>query len=257
MMDSFRSAGCGARLLASALILSILMSVSGCQTGDLGTTQSVTPVEKDRAGFDEWSDRRPTYRFNTGDKIRVFFERTPELNEVVLVGPDGNIGLRAAGRVLAAGLDAGDLEVGIARSASRILTNPIVVVSLDETAGSVFHVGGAVKEPGTYPLVGRIGVSEAIFRARGSDSDARLTEIVLIRRSPANRPMLRTIDLRHFVATADLSDDVPLAPGDIIYVPRSRIGELNLWIDQFINRVLPFNKSFSYVVQPAGGTFPF
>lgn len=235
----------------------IAVLVAGCTSQDLETTQSVMPVEQKRSAFDPWTEQAPTYRFNPGDKVRVFYERTPELNEIVLIGPDGNIGLRAAGRVPAAGRTAEELEFAITRAASRILNAPIVLISLDDTAGAIFHVGGSVKDPGTYPLVGRVGVLEAIIRARGFELDARMTQVILIRRGPASRPMLRTVDIRNFAATADISDDVPLAPGDIIYVPRSRIGELDLWVEQFINRVVPFNKSFSYVSQGSKTGLPF
>ena len=44
------------------------------------------------------------------------------------------------------------------------------------------------------------------------------------------------------------ANSVPLMTGDIIYVPRSSIAEVNLWIDQFINKVVPFQRSFSYTL---------
>jgi hypothetical protein len=35
-------------------------------------------------------------------------------------------------------------------------------------------------------------------------------------------------------------------------VPRSRIAEVNLWIDQNINRLLPFSRSVSWTNTPEG-----
>ena len=40
--------------------------------------------------------------------------------------------------------------------------------------------------------------------------------------------------------------DVPIYPGDILFVPRTTIAEINLWIELFIERVLPFERSFQY-----------
>ena len=37
-----------------------------------------------------------------------------------------------------------------------------------------------------------------------------------------------------------------LHPGDLIFVPRSRIAEVNLFVRQYLNGVLPFNFGFSY-----------
>lgn len=213
------------------------------------TTQSVEPKEVERAQMMPWTDAVPPYRLSPGDKIRVFYQRTPELNETAVVGPDGTVGLRPAGRVPALGRTLAEMDIAIARAATRMLATPVVDVVLDDAAGAVVYVGGSVREAGVYPLTGRVGVLEAIVRAKGFDPEARMTEVVLIRRNAQNRPMLRTIDVRNFLSAAVLDDDVPLVAGDIVFVPRSRIAELNLWIDQFITRVLPFSRSFSYTMQ--------
>jgi len=60
--------------------------------------------------------------------------------------------------------------------------------------------------------------------------------------------MLRTVDLQAFMSGKDITGDVPLAPGDIVFVPRSRIAEVGLWVEQAINRILPFSRSFSYAI---------
>ena len=63
-------------------------------------------------------------------------------------------------------------------------------------------VGGAVKQPGIIPLRGPRGVVEAVIGAGGFEHDARMNEVVLIRRGPGNRPMLRTVDVRSFIQSA-------------------------------------------------------
>jgi protein involved in polysaccharide export with SLBB domain len=93
------------------------------------------------------------------------------------------------------------------------------------------------------------GALEAIVLAGGFDREARFDEVVLIRRSPDNKPMLRTVDLAGFISTGMAQGDIPLYPGDIIYVPRNRISEIDLWIDQFITKFLPFNRNFDYAIQ--------
>lgn len=228
------------RLTAAALLLPLLLG--GC------TTQSLAPVPSNPAGFAPWSDTAPTYRFAAGDKVRVQFLLTPEMNETALVAPDGQMGLRAAGQVRAAGLSAAELERGIAQASLRVLREPIVTVSLEEASGSSVLVGGAVQKPGAVQVAGPRGVLETVIMAGGLAEDARMTEVILIRRSPGNQPMLRTVDLNSFAATADPAQDVPVFPGDIVFVPRSRLGEVNLWIDQAVNRLIPFNRSFSYAI---------
>jgi protein involved in polysaccharide export with SLBB domain len=213
------------------------------------TTQSLSPVATEQpAGFAPWAEAAPGYRYGAGDKVKVQFLLTPEMNETALVAPDGSIALRTAGQLQAAGLTAAELERDVAAASRRVLRQPIVTVSLEEAGGSEVLVGGAVVRPGAVPLSRPRGVLEAVVLAGGFAPDARMTEVVLIRRNAANRPMLRTVDTNAFVATADAAQDVPVFPGDIVYVPRSRLGEVNLWIEQALNRVIPFNRSFSYAI---------
>ena len=231
----------------------LALPVTACSNSVFSTTQSLSPVERQPQRFVTWSDAVPAYEFVPGDKIKVQFELTPELGEDALVSPDGTISLRAAGQVQAAGLTARQLQAAIAAAASKTLVHPVVVVALTESPGSQVFVGGAVTKPGAYLMPGRHGSFEAVQLAGGFTPEARLTEVVLIRRSDANRPMLRTVDLRSLMEGSDDHPDVPLMAGDIVFVPRNKISEVDLWVDSYLNRFVPFNKAlaFSYV---AGGS---
>jgi protein involved in polysaccharide export with SLBB domain len=222
------------------------------------TTQSVTPVATRPAGFAAWSDAPAPYRFGPGDHVKVQFRLTPELDETALVEPDGSIGLRAAGHVLAAGRTATQLEADIATAAAARLNNPEVTVSLADAGAAQIYVGGAVSKPGAFPLLGRPSVLGAVIMAGGLATDARMNQVALIRRSPDGGPMLRIVDLQKQVSHGTDAGDVPLMASDIVFVPRSHIGELDLWVDQFITKALPFNRDFGYVVNKTAttGIFP-
>lgn len=252
------------RLLRRAAPLALLAALGACaaSTGGSGsgtdtfsTTQSVTPVNTSPAGFALWTDSTPDYRFFAGDKLRVQYLHTPEMSEDTTVAPDGMIGLRAADQVMAAGKTPSELQRDIAAASLRNLTAPVVTVSLLDSAGAKVFVGGMVTKPGAFPLDGRRGAFEAVVLAGGFTPEARMDQVVLIRRNPQNRPMLRTIDLRDFASIGTADGDRPLAPGDIVFVPRNRISEVDLWIDQFINKFLPFNRGFSYTINKGTPVF--
>lgn len=82
--------------------------------------------------------------------------------------------------------------------------------------------------------------------AGGFSPESRMDEVVIIRQRPDRAPMLRTVDLRRFVSNGAPGESILLASEDIVFVPRSRIAEVNLWVDQNINRLLPFSRSVSY-----------
>lgn len=214
------------------------------------TTQMITPHATAGDGFETWNDAPPAYRFGSGDRIKVDFLLTPETGETVVVGPDGFIGLRVAGRVRALGLTAEQLQDAIAEKASKNLQHPIVTVSLTDAGSARVIVGGQVARPGVYSMVGRDSAVEAVMLAGGFLPESRMDEVVVIRRNADNRPMLRTVDLQHFVDTGDLKNNLPLQPGDIVFVPRTRVAEVGLWVDQVLNKPIPFSKSLNYNINP-------
>lgn len=230
--------------------LAAFLGLAGCAPGtdNFGTTQSVRVQERLPEGFEPWTDVPAPYRFGPGDRVRVQFLLTPEVNETVLVAPDGSISLRVAGRVEAAGRTTAELERAVTEASRRNLTQPIVTTALEEAGASVAYIGGQVRRAGAYPLTGRRGIAEMVTLAGGLEESARMDQVVLIRRAPNDRPMLRTVNLQAFLSGQDLSGDVPLMAGDIVFVPRSRLGEVGLWVDQAINRVIPFSRSFSYAI---------
>jgi protein involved in polysaccharide export with SLBB domain len=218
-------------------------------TGAACTQQSIRPDDPAeialRGQYEPWSDELPTYRLGEGDRIKVRFPLTPEMDEDVLIRPDGVVSLQATGDVPVASLTPGAAADLISQAAQKRLKKPQVAVSVLDAASSRIFIGGEVKQPGAYPLTGPLTVVDALQVAGGAGDTARLSEVILLRRSPDNRAMLRLINVR-----AELEGREPrtirLVQGDILYVPRTWIGEFDLWIDQFINKSLPFTRNFDY-----------
>ncbi len=226
-----------------ACFLALVLLAAAC------TGQSLDPKPSGELnGFATWSDEVPAYQVGPGDRLQVKYLLTPEMDEETMVTPDGSVGLRAAGQVKVVGLTMEQLDRLVEERSRRWLLAPRVTVSLKEAGAARVYVGGSVVRPGAYPLTGRLGALEAVLQAGGFDNEARYSQVVLLRRNADNRPMLRTLDLRSLIQAGAPDADMPLVAGDIVYVPRSEIAELNLWIDQFINRVLPFQRGFSYTI---------
>ncbi|MBS7811747.1 polysaccharide biosynthesis/export family protein [Roseococcus pinisoli] len=217
-------------------------------TNNFSTTQSISVTENMPEGFAPWTDAMPPYRFGPGDKVKVQYLLTPEINETVLVAPDGSIALRTGVRLTLDSRTGEEASEAVAEASRRVLMHPFVTVSLDEPGAAVAFVGGMVRRAGAYPVTGRRGIAEMITLAGGLEDSARMDQVVLIRRSPENRPMLRTVDLRGFISGRGTEADVPLTAGDIVFVPRSRIAEVGLWVTQAITQTFPFSRSFSYAI---------
>ena len=232
-----------------ALAMALPMVLAAC-----GTDQTVNPRETESSRFAMWNDAVPAYRVGRGDMLQIRYLFTPNLDEDVLVSPDGTITLHLAGRVQAEGKTIEELNGAVADASSKWMRQPVPRVSVREARSARIYVGGQIRQPGGIALDRRIGALEAVLLAGGFSDEARTSEVVLIRRSPDDSPMLRTLNLQDFIQTGGADGTIPLAAGDILYVPRSGIAEVNLWIDQFINKVLPFQRSanFTYTITRNG-----
>lgn len=235
--------------LVRSTVLCAALLLAACADGSLETGQSLTLAQRNPEGFATWTDEPAAFRLGVGDKVKVKFLVTRDMDDEATVGPDGYIGLRVAGRLKAEGETMESLQKKIAKASRRVLKPQSVTVSLEDAPSWKVYVGGAVRNPGAFRISDhRLNALGAVLTAGGFMPDARVDEVALIRRNPQGRPMLRAINVRQVIQTGADKSDVPLVPGDIVYVPRSSIGEVNLWIDQFIERVVPFQRTFNYTI---------
>lgn len=180
------------------------------------------------------------YRIHVGDHLGIKFYQNPDLNEEVIVRPDGKISLQLVGEIQAAGVEPGTLQAQIEAAFRGELAVPRVVVLVREM-GAVVYVGGEVGEPGLVPLTSRLTLVEAVQLAGGFLETAHLSQVVLIRRDAQGQPVGHAVDVRPVIGGLDASEDVPLQPYDITYVPRSKIADMNLFVKQYIKDMLPID----------------
>jgi polysaccharide export outer membrane protein len=183
------------------------------------------------------ADRQP-YRIRVGDQVDVRFYKTPELNlEKVPVRIDGKISLDLIGDVQAAGLGTDELAADLVRAYSRELEDPRIAVIVREFGGEVF-VGGEVGKPASVKYVDGMTALQAIQTAGGFGDRASLENVVLIRRTKDRYEGYRLF-LKQALTGDDYTQDVALQPNDVVFVPKSRIANVNLAVEQYISKNLP------------------
>jgi protein involved in polysaccharide export with SLBB domain len=89
-----------------------------------------------------------------------------------------------------------------------------------------------------------------VVMAGGFLTTAEPKRVAIIRRGPDGRPMLRYVNLGDAVRHAPDVDAVPLRRFDVVFVPRSGIANVDLWVQQHISGVVPVQ--FSYATGNAG-----
>jgi polysaccharide biosynthesis/export protein len=186
------------------------------------------------------------YRIQAGDELEIKFFYSPTLNEKVTVRPDGRISLQLIPEFVVADLTPAALTERLTQLYSKELKQPQVTVIVHGFASQRVYVDGEVGKPGMLPLQGVTTVLQAIAQAGGAKESARLDEVVVIRRGAPSKPVAFRVDLKKAYSGSDLAQDVKLAPFDVIFVPRSRVANVNSWMDQYIRKNIPIPFGLQY-----------
>lgn len=186
------------------------------------------------------------YQIQTGDQLDIRFYNNPELNEQVTVRPDGRISLQLAPEITAAQTTPAELSRRLVQAYSSELRDPKATVIVRTFGSNRVHVGGEVGRPGVVTLLGSMTVLQSVAEAGGFLDTARRGEVIVIRKGENRKPLIFTVDIDKAVEGSDLSQDIFLKPFDIVYVPKSTIANLNLWVDQYIRRMIPIPFGFGY-----------
>lgn len=232
----------------SRFVKTILPSVAlALLLGACGTSvQNAQPVSAlSQAGIGQ--PATGPYVLAPGDELTVKFFYNPELNEEeVFVRPDGNISLQLVGETQAAGLTPGELETRLEQTYGKHLRQADVAVLVNGFLGQRVYVSGEVGEPGVVQMFGRTTVLQSIAAAGGFTKDATKQQVILVRRG-AQEPVVVTLDVEKVLEGTDSTQDAVLMPYDVVYVPRSTIANVNLFIQQYIkdNIPIPFGLGYS------------
>lgn len=182
--------------------------------------------------FDEYS-----YRLAPGDIIDIKFPYHPEENERVPVRPDGMIDLQVVGDIEAAGLTVGELEKEIIQLASRTLRDPVVSVVIAQLAEHKVYVGGDVLRPGFVNYRDGLTPLQAVIERGGFTDTAKADEVLYITRI-GEEIQAQRLDLESII-DGDSTEEIIMAPDDVVFVPKTFIGHADIWVDQWIRGLLP------------------
>ena len=186
------------------------------------------------------------YQIQVGDQLHIGFFNTPQLDQTRTVGPDGDIFLPLVGRVRAVGRTVDAITEELTARYSHELVEPQITVSVREYSGMRVYVGGEVLSPGMRPYRGGLTVVQAITDAGGFKTTASLSDVILIRKGPEGEPVGSKINVKDILHKAKFDQDVLLGPSDIIFVPRSKIANVNLFVEQVLRNNIPIPITITF-----------
>ena len=218
----------GRRHFRSILLIASAAVLASCA----GTRGGPIPYDRELAAPDA-----PTvvpleagYKIAPMDKLAIKVFRMEDMTGEYDVDLAGHISLPLIGEMDAANLTTAELDDALTRKlGEKYLENPDVSVALKQSVGRMVTLDGAVREPGSYPVMRNLTLMQAVAMAKGVTEDS----------NPRRVAVFRSIGGKRQAAAFDLTDirrgqaaDPAIYPGDIIVVDGSAIKELQKQILQ-------------------------
>ena len=201
------------------------------------------PADRTPVGQIDWGSV-PEYRIVPGDELALDFgpreDVSLDLVRQVTVRTDGRITVYPIGDVVAAGHTPVELQAELIRLLAGEFKQPRVTVELVRSAANRVHVLGRVRKPGSQVVQSLPTLLQVITEAGGFEDDAARNSVIVM-----HRVGLGTLSVTRIRADRLLrgGGDVPLSRFDIVYVPRSTIGNLDVFVDQFFLRMSPVGNT--------------
>jgi len=130
------------------------------------------------------------------------------------------------------------LQAEIERAYVGTLRDPQVTVYPGDTAPMRVLVGGEVKNPGWVDMLGDMDALQATMAAGGLTHGAKAHQVMIIRRGRDGQAMRRIVDLQNPLK-GKAGQMVALRRFDIVYVPRTNVAEAGVFMEQWVNNLIP------------------
>jgi polysaccharide biosynthesis/export protein len=199
-----------ALLLRLCMSLALLVGVPGLSAADPEAAPSGPTVS-------------PDYRIGPGDSLHIFVFENEPLSVTVPVRPDGKISIPLVEDMVAVGKTPSQLARDVETALSKYVKTPKVNIEVLNALSvySQVQVIGQVKEPTALPYHEGMTVLQALLGAKGMTQFAAGNRARISRTVNGKQQDVR-VKLDALVNDGDLSQNLPLQPGDVLVVPETR-----------------------------------
>ena len=186
------------------------------------------------------------YYMRPGDELNIVVTQQQDLGNSstnqspFVVRPDGNVSFPLVGEIHAEGMTVSQFTDVLQQGLSRYIVDPDVSVNISKLGRVRVYVFGEVRKPGAVELDKGHTVIDAIGAAQGFTRDTAKKKIFLIHQDQPKS--LIPINLNNMLKTGDMSQNVTLREGDILYLTK------NHRID-FTRDIAPILSSFYLVTE--------
>lgn len=165
----------------------------------------------------------PSYRLFRGDTLSILAVGFPDgigINKIT-VGLDGYVQLPYVGSVKMEGLTLDEAKAVLMDSLTQYLRIPDLSLVITSYGPRKVYVMGEVNKPGVQTMgIDNMNAYAALATAGGWARKGRSTRIQIMRVVDGTM-YYRTLNMKAYTVKHDLTQNVEIEDGDILYVPRS------------------------------------
>lgn len=207
------------RFILSAVFASFLLLLGGCSspTGNIPLNPAGFGVADQVPVLQTSTD----YRINALDKFKMTVFRVPDLSGDYQVEMSGIVNLPLIGPIKAAGMTSEQLTNRIENAyATNYVRDPRVSIQLTEIKQQQVLVGGSVKQPGLYEVIGTSNLLQLVSRASGPDEFANSSRVIVFRKIDGERNVAA---FNYKRIAAGLDPNPTIYPGDEVLMDGSAL----------------------------------
>lgn len=182
------------------------------------------------------SKKTSEYVIGEDDVLYITVWQNKDLDQEVVVRPDGMISFPLIGDMPVVGLTVPELDSQLTQRLAEYVKYPDVSVSVRKIGGKKIIVLGEVESPGLYELDGKSTLLDAIALAKGFTTHAVVSSVIIIR-GGLKKPKGIRINLNRVLLKAELSQNLLLKPEDIIFVPKKFVANVNYLVNQIVGPI--------------------
>jgi polysaccharide biosynthesis/export protein len=163
------------------------------------------------------------YVIGPGDTLQVYVFRNPELTVTLPVRPDGKISTPLVEDMVAVGKTPSMLARDVEKALSQYVRTPQVnvIVTQPQSAFSQVKIVGQVLRPQSLPYREGMTVLDVVLASGGLTDYAAGNRAVLDRVIDGKDEKIK-LKIDKLVNHGDMTQNLPLRPGDTLFIPQSR-----------------------------------
>jgi polysaccharide biosynthesis/export protein len=204
-------------IVAFVMVLAAV-TAGGQSTQQAGQAKPAPPQKPAAPAQQPSAALPPDYVIGPDDQLSVVFWREKDMSGDVVVRPDGKISLPLLNDIQAAGLTPDQLREKLAQAASKYVEDTTVTVVVRQINSRKVFITGSVAHPGPFALNTPMTVLQLIAVAGGLGEWADQKNITIMR-VENGRPTTYHFNYREVVQGKNLTQNIPLKPGDTVIVP--------------------------------------